>query len=216
MVFSVVCIVLDSEYEVMMSVQQNEQILNKKLTALVISAFAISLFSMLLLCDNETVVPDDVKGLIAREDAANDKCRDGVVDTYAVKRACDEREGISNKLYELGWCYGKANEAGYQKRWHQCESGSNRPNNFFKIKDESPSSLLNDFLLCARDIFIKSPHPEKALIWLGCDSMKYLNACADEMSRESRMDRGKALIVCSDQAGVLVDKLHEEIVLSRY
>ncbi|GEO13536.1 hypothetical protein [Microvirga aerophila] len=37
---------------------------------------------------------------------------------------CEEREAYSKRLNQLGWCYGKKNEAGYQYDWHRCTRDS--------------------------------------------------------------------------------------------
>ena len=61
-----------------------------------------------------------------RWDDANGRCRGGSGDNPATMKACDERESLYQAAVRLGWCYGRANEYGYQNRWHRCGPGSIR------------------------------------------------------------------------------------------
>lgn len=58
-----------------------------------------------------------VNALITLSDDANGRCR-GTSDFSA----CDEREAYGERLRELGWCYGRPNDLGYQRRWRRCGS----------------------------------------------------------------------------------------------
>lgn len=33
---------------------------------------------------------------------------------------CDERTKVGRQIKDIGWCYGKVGEVGYQHEWHQC------------------------------------------------------------------------------------------------
>lgn len=57
---------------------------------------------------------------------ANGQCRGGSGDDPKTDLACDEREAYSKRLNQLGWCYGKEGEAGYQHKWHRCTRNSVR------------------------------------------------------------------------------------------
>lgn len=57
---------------------------------------------------------------------ANEQCRGGSGDDPRTLAACDEREAYSKRLNQLGRCYGKEGQAGYQIEWHRCGSGSLR------------------------------------------------------------------------------------------
>ena len=72
--------------------------------------------------DKSTVV--DIQKLILSEKELDNKCRGGSGNDPKTFEACDARDALAVKLNKLGWCYGKSNEAGYQMKWHQCESNS--------------------------------------------------------------------------------------------
>ncbi|WP_128549280.1 MULTISPECIES: hypothetical protein [Salipiger] len=40
--------------------------------------------------------------------------------TASQNQACDDRNTVSAKLDDKGWCFGREGEAGYQHRWHLC------------------------------------------------------------------------------------------------
>ncbi|PZR93485.1 MAG: hypothetical protein DI537_10205 [Stutzerimonas stutzeri] len=57
---------------------------------------------------------------------ANGACRGGSGDDPKTHLACDEREAYAKRLNQLGWCYGKKGEFGYQQKWHRCSRNSVR------------------------------------------------------------------------------------------
>lgn len=67
-----------------------------------------------------------IQGLIANERQLNDKCGGGSGNDSKTMDACNKRDALNKKLNQLGWCYGKRNEAGYQMKWHQCQGDSLR------------------------------------------------------------------------------------------
>lgn len=71
--------------------------------------------------------PADVKKWLDRHDALDGWCR-GDSENPLTEKACSLRENVDRELAKLDWCYGRKNEAGYQKRWHACGSDSERPN----------------------------------------------------------------------------------------
>jgi hypothetical protein len=60
---------------------------------------------------------------------ANEQCRGGSGDDQTTMDACDERGAYAKRLDQLGWCYGKHNQSGYQMKWHRCTKNSYRYNN---------------------------------------------------------------------------------------
>lgn len=60
--------------------------------------------------------------------ALNSQCRGGSGDDPATQRACDQRDALTRKLGEAGWCFGHKDDpdaAAYQ--WHRCTPSSLRP-----------------------------------------------------------------------------------------
>lgn len=70
---------------------------------------------------------DDPKTMISLWGQANGQCRGGSGDDPKTLEACDERDAYGKRLGQLGWCYGKKGELGYQMRWHRCTASSVRP-----------------------------------------------------------------------------------------
>jgi hypothetical protein len=69
----------------------------------------------------------DVRSLIARSEAANDKCRGGSGDEPATFIACGERNEMLRRIEALGWCKGKTtDETAADYRWHRCGGDSLR------------------------------------------------------------------------------------------
>lgn len=68
--------------------------------------------------------PNDPQTMMRLWSQANGQCRGGSGDDPRTSDACDERAAYSMRLRQLGWCYGKRDEAGYQYRWHRCTKGS--------------------------------------------------------------------------------------------
>ncbi|WP_327212299.1 hypothetical protein U8Q06_09965 [Rhizobium beringeri] len=65
--------------------------------------------------------------LIAQWGEENGSCRGNSGDVPETRKACERREAIGAKLDKIGWCYGRAGEAGYQHQWHVCGLNSDRP-----------------------------------------------------------------------------------------
>ncbi|GJE57387.1 hypothetical protein [Methylobacterium thuringiense] len=69
------------------------------------------------------------KQLIAAWRTANGECRGSTdPESLKTKSECDRRERLGGRLDQIGWCYGKKGEAGYQNAWHRCEPNSERQN----------------------------------------------------------------------------------------
>lgn len=63
---------------------------------------------------------DASEALIAEWTDLNSTCRGGSGDDPKTMKACDAREAVSAKLKNLGWCYGRPGDAGYQRSWILC------------------------------------------------------------------------------------------------
>ena len=68
----------------------------------------------------------DPRSMIMLWHEANAQCRGSSIDNPDTQSACEERETYSKRLDQLGWCYGKRGEAGYQMKWHRCTRQSIR------------------------------------------------------------------------------------------
>jgi hypothetical protein len=67
----------------------------------------------------------DADTLIQRWNDLNSHCRGGSGDDPKTLEACDERDQVVGRaLEDIGWCYGKEDQAGYQMQWHKCEADS--------------------------------------------------------------------------------------------
>ncbi|CAG9263998.1 hypothetical protein BDI4_800021 [Burkholderia diffusa] len=72
---------------------------------------------------DEPGMPSDVKALVDAEFKLNDRCRGGSGDDSQAQVACDEREKLLPLIRARGWCWGHANDAGYQRAWVRCRPG---------------------------------------------------------------------------------------------
>lgn len=70
---------------------------------------------------------DDPKTMISLWGQANGQCRGGSGHDPKTFAACDERDAYGKRLAQLGWCYGRKGELGYQMSWHRCTPSSLRP-----------------------------------------------------------------------------------------
>ena len=68
----------------------------------------------------------DPRRLIGAERAANSLCGGGSGNSNSTWEACGRRDALEQVLGEIGWCYGREGEAGYQMEWHRCGPGSRR------------------------------------------------------------------------------------------
>jgi len=51
-------------------------------------------------------------------------CKEGSADDREAIAWCSVSEGLLEVLTVRNWCYGKADEASYQNKWHKCTSNS--------------------------------------------------------------------------------------------
>ena len=85
----------------------------------------------------------DADALIQRWNDLNSDCRGGSGDDPKTLEACDERDQtVGRALEDLGWCYGKEDQAGYQMQWHKCEADSLHHRSF----EDSLGEALEDAL----------------------------------------------------------------------
>ena len=60
--------------------------------------------------------------LIDVEQILNTICRGGTYEQSI--DACEPRDKLVDALNQIGYCYGKEGQEGYQMRWHKCTKGS--------------------------------------------------------------------------------------------
>lgn len=60
----------------------------------------------------------DVHTLLTQERELDRRCRG--TEGASNPAVCDERNAMSKRLNELGQCYGRKGEYGYQNEWHVC------------------------------------------------------------------------------------------------
>lgn len=65
---------------------------------------------------------DKARDLIVEEKHLDELCR-GTDNN----NACIKRQKLVYQLNGLGWCYGKTDQAAYQRRWHRCGPRSWHP-----------------------------------------------------------------------------------------
>jgi hypothetical protein len=71
-----------------------------------------------------SAIADDHATLIKQWEREDATCRGSVGGEEKIFNACDRREKIAGRIKQVGWCYGKSNQATYQYRWHECTNGS--------------------------------------------------------------------------------------------
>lgn len=70
--------------------------------------------------------PAPVKALLSIERDLNGFCRGWSGDDKHTQEVCEVRDKATKALSDLGWCYGKQDQAGYQMAWHKCTAISVR------------------------------------------------------------------------------------------
>lgn len=87
----------------------------------------VGIFSALL-SSTVSVNAQDIstETLIKDYEFYNDICRGGSGNEESTWEACGARDYVLYTLNQLGACYGREDEAGYQHQWHSCSSGSLR------------------------------------------------------------------------------------------
>lgn len=66
-----------------------------------------------------------IKQMIARADELNSKCRGGSGDDPVTHVACYDRDKLHSELQKAGWCRGKPEQYGYEKKWERCSTQLN-------------------------------------------------------------------------------------------
>jgi hypothetical protein len=94
-----------------------------------IMSFALLAGSMIwpLVGEASSQSRNDPKTMLRLWYEANGQCRGSSGDDPKTHLACEERAAYGKRLDQLGWCYGKKGEAGYQRTWHRCGRNSERP-----------------------------------------------------------------------------------------
>lgn len=120
--------------------------------------------------------PDgEIKNLITEEEILNRECRGGSSDSPETMKYCDKRDAVFTKLDKLGWCFGRDNQAEYEKKWVKCDESLNH------IADSAKSDSLPPIQL-AEDEFSKSLIMEEEALLRECkevkgDDLKVMKAC---------------------------------------
>lgn len=65
----------------------------------------------------------EVSGMLAEADRLDTLCRGSAANAQATEVACSERELLMKQIRYVGWCWGHANDLGYQRKWVQCAPG---------------------------------------------------------------------------------------------
>jgi hypothetical protein len=67
----------------------------------------------------------ELEAMLLQDYAAyNTRCRGGSGDDTATFQACGARDYVGWLLGNLGWCYGREGEAGFEMKWHRCAENS--------------------------------------------------------------------------------------------
>jgi hypothetical protein len=66
------------------------------------------------------------EALVSQWQDLNGQCRGGSGNEQKTQDACVQRERVSLKLGQAGYCYGRRGEHGYQMKWHVCVADSIR------------------------------------------------------------------------------------------
>ena len=69
---------------------------------------------------------EDIQNILAAEDTLDGFCRGWSGDKPETQEACKARDRLVIVLDHLDWCYGKKDQAEYQKKWHKCTKDSER------------------------------------------------------------------------------------------
>ena len=69
----------------------------------------------------------ETMNLLRDESVLNDNCRGGSGDDTETWQACGARDYVGFLLAQRGYCYGKEGQIGADMEWHQCTSGSIKP-----------------------------------------------------------------------------------------
>ena len=63
---------------------------------------------------------------IKRAEQLDTRCRDGGESWEATERICNQREALIGDLKAMGWCFGRPDQAQYQKKWQPCDDPMSR------------------------------------------------------------------------------------------
>lgn len=76
--------------------------------------------ALALVIGGGAVAQTTVAQTIKRVEQLDTRCRDGGESQEATERICNEREALMNDLKTMGWCFGRPDQAEYQKKWQPC------------------------------------------------------------------------------------------------
>lgn len=77
---------------------------------------------------NNQPLDGKIKSLIAEEETLNRECRGGSSDSPETMKYCDKRDALFAKLNKLDWCFGRDDQAEYEKEWMKCHINQNDKN----------------------------------------------------------------------------------------
>jgi hypothetical protein len=64
---------------------------------------------------------NDINLLFAQEVKLKEKCRGGLGDDPATSKSCREWTKVSDKIEAKGWCWGREDQAEFEKEWQKCK-----------------------------------------------------------------------------------------------
>lgn len=74
----------------------------------------------------DAALPPGFPREIAQADELNSKCRGGG-DNPKTWQACEQRDAVVDKLYAMGWCYGRDDQIMADRSWQRCGEPAKKP-----------------------------------------------------------------------------------------
>jgi hypothetical protein len=120
----------------------------RRMRRLIVGQFALSAFA--ILTARAQAVPPEIAPILERERWLNDKCRDGSGDDPATADYCAIRDRADEQLRAKGWCWGRPDQAEYQKKWAPCVVAPPIPSPEQQQIDEARALTLEEWASYAR------------------------------------------------------------------
>lgn len=81
----------------------------------------IGIFVLTVYAVNYILTPrTQQNSLITQYHQTNDTCRDGDPELESTWLSCNQRDIIVKELLDQGYCWGREDQAEYQRRWQPC------------------------------------------------------------------------------------------------
>ncbi len=147
----------------------------------------------------------DAESLILAWQDAHSKCR-GALDEASFDKYCTERDGVSRKLREIGWCYGTDQQSEADKQWQLCNTtpDTKPPILEKKITHKVKRNIERELMACMMKSFsVGSVNPIRDCIDLGIEWCNLLGIKTSSKWKTSELP-GRILIdnmVCVDELG---------------